>query len=185
MIDWSTLIAAMVVFVRRHLREALVVVGIALFLFAVVWWRCLDVGVAISSPADGAHVAQRVDIEGTAKNLLGCPWLGRIFSLLGGPDTTKDGGRRLWLLIYSYTASKYFPINKPTDIRPNGRWKEAAVVVGTSRDKGKYFDVIAGLADLRFQAAVARAMAKSAYRGFKTLPDGSYLQYDKITVIRQ
>ncbi len=92
----------------------------------------------------------------------------------------------LWILIYPYAASKYYPQPGGVSIQ-NGVWS-TPVYIGTRDNVGEKFDIIAVLADrnarAEFTSYIINGEKNNDWPGMDKIPDGAEA-YDIITVVRE
>ncbi len=116
----------------------------------------------ITTPTNNTRVENPVFVKGTAQNI--------------------GGEFYLWLVLYDYNASRYYPQDGPVVISSNGQW-DMNVSFGSS---GRY-DITALAADKNANESLLLYQAASEsigdYPGLPALPSG-YITLASVTVSR-
>ena len=93
----------------------------------------------------------------------------------------------IWVVVYPYQASRYYPQNKPTDVQSNGKWASMSYI-GIDEDVKQKFDLIVVVADETaqeaFESYLEKAKDKKDWAGLEQLPDGAEI-LDRLMVIRK
>ena len=123
--------------------------------------------VKITRPADGDTVALTEVVRGTSQNV--------------------PTGQKVWVVIFVYKVSRYYPQNAPADMQANGNW-DSVTYFGIPTDSGLRFDVLALTADAAAQQAfnnyLTTAKGSNNYGGLAQLPPSATIQH-RITVTRR
>ena len=114
---------------------------------------------AISSPADHAEVGPSETIEGSSCRL--------------------PPAQEIWIVVYSPQDQNYYPNSFKADIAADGRWDAPGTTIGGRNDRGKSFDVIVALADVKGGQSLTAARA-----GVPNLPAGVRI-FQRIPVTRR
>ena len=101
----------------------------------------------------------------------------KIEEVIKGTAKNIPKGQKIWIIIYSHSTYKYYPINE-VNIQ-NDKWS-VPVVIGTKSNTGEKFDIIAVLADQKAQ----EKLNASINTGILELPN-SIKECNKITVTRE
>jgi hypothetical protein len=93
----------------------------------------------------------------------------------------------IWVVIYPYEVSRYYPAACPADVQLNGEWS-SSVSIGTEAEVGEMFDIIAVLADKKaidaFNDYLEECKEKESWPGLERLHEDTVI-CDRITVIRK
>lgn len=138
---------------------SLVVVSLAPFAFCMFFHLHHDdcQALAITYPSNYAKVDDQENIRGTSCRL--------------------PTGQEPWIIVYSSADNLYYPYRFKIDA--NEGWESLSTKIGSSRDAGKQFEIIAALAD----AQSGRSLFDGA-AGMLFLPDGVKV-YQRINVVRR
>jgi hypothetical protein len=105
----------------------------------------------IDVPGDGEIVDMTTMVRGTSKHVPEGTWL--------------------WVFVYSYSASRYFPAARPADVQLNGAWA-SKVQIGNEFDDGEGFDLLVVQADPLAHSQIEAYLATRT-NGMEGLPEGT------------
>lgn len=150
---------------KKKTRNLIYLVAVILFLVGILnmanWGADFKQNVQINLPQ---KVYINEDITGTAANI---------------PSTSK-----LWIMVYSRTAQRYYPQHNSIEIQ-NGIWS-IPIGVGSQNETGKKFDIVAVIANEKANNELKSYMdncANGYCMGLSDLPEGAVVK-DSIEVTR-
>lgn len=107
-------------------------------------------------------------------------------SEIRGTSTRLRPGQEIWIIVIS--LSRYYPQDGPVIIERNGNWASPPAFIGTDRDVGRTFYVLAVLANSQAGTALDHYLEvgnqTGNYPGIKRLPAGAQ-EYYRVPVIRR
>lgn len=150
-------------------KYILLYIGVALLLvnLSILFWRIgrsNSTRIKITKPKNNADVQMYCNIEGTSNNI---------------PENKK-----IWIIIYSHSDRKYFPLHNSVNAIIKGDWYMNNVTIGTTTDVNNCFDIMAYLLDEDEIKVLKSDISKPEYGGHNQIPLGFNL-FHKITVIRK
>lgn len=131
----------------------------------ILGWRLIpndSSHIEITYPKNGSKVTIEQDILGESKNI--------------------PSNKMIWIIIYSYSAEKFFPNHRPVKMDKNGNWS-SHVTIGSSADFGKKFDILAFLIDDSTRNELMAEFNSPEFSGLLKLPTKAILHH-RISVTR-
>ena len=130
------------------------------------WRRLGPTKVRITHPMDYGSVEHEEMIRGTSKRV--------------------PKQHAIWVVVFPHEANLYHPQNAPAEVQETGDWS-TLVYIGTEKDSGKRFDIIAVVADKTAQDSFRAYLAdgkKKDWPGLENLPEEATIGA-RITVTRR
>ncbi|MEZ5359148.1 MAG: hypothetical protein R3F48_09995 [Candidatus Zixiibacteriota bacterium] len=103
--------------------------------------------------------------------------------VISGTAKNIPPNNKLYVVVYSKSARKYFPSETAVSIQPDGKWV-VHLAIGASTDQGKAFTIIALLMEEKDCNRFEFVMKRPDFSGFEYLPEVSKI-YDSIDVYRK
>ena len=121
--------------------------------------------IQITDPVDGAKVSVTESVKGKQKNV--------------------PSDKAIWIIVFPYVSNNYHPI-KAVPVHNDISDFTVPVTMGTEKNSGDKFDIIAVLADEESQKLFTDYLETAADRSWPgmDLPDGA-IEYDRVTVTRK
>jgi hypothetical protein len=121
--------------------------------------------VSITAPLDNQYVGNIIDIKGKYRNI-------------------KQEGQQIWVVVYSYNDSLFFPARSFANINPmNNEWTSFKTVIGNSSDMSGKYEILVLLLDMKSSPyiEIKKYIENTASHGLYKLPEGS-ISKDQISV---
>lgn len=135
---------------------AILIMILSIIAAGFLFENLLPLSVRITDPINGEKIEHQITVHGTSQNI--------------------PKGDAIWIVIYEYADTNYYPMLFPAVIQASGDWTSRALV-GGNNDSVNSYDIIAVVADPAAQQEFINYIlnANGIYSGKPMLPIGAQI----------